>query len=247
MKSLCSFALSLPLLAFFSCILLSIVKDFDNANRTHCGVDNILPSISASISSFYPQTTLWRLCIGIDSFPRYLIAFIYYNKYYINKTSKLKNECTYKILIKISFVFHFIELTALLLLTYISSTEIFVIHMLSFIIFIFSSTVYMALTILSYRWLQQPLGLEASVSHREAKSKDYKTRMFTFYVSSFLISLCFYIRHNLYCEPYVYSLFSFFEYLTVLANIGYHSIIFYDLSLFTNDFRISFLELNKID
>ena len=72
-------------------------------------------------------------------------------------------------------------------------------------------------------------------------------RMFTFYVSSFLISLCFYIRHNLYCEPYVYSLFSFFEYLTVLANIGYHSIIFYDLSLFTNDFRISFLELNKID
>ena len=37
--------------------------------------------------------------------------------------------------------------------------------------------------------------------------------MVIFYVGSFLISLCFYIRHNLYCEPYVYSLFSFFEYL----------------------------------
>lgn len=239
----------MPLLAFFSCIFLSIIKDFDDANRTHCGVNNILPSISASISSFYPQTTLWRLCIGIDSFPRYLIAFIYYNKYYINKTNTLKNEFSYKILINISFVFHFIELTALLLLTYVSSTEIFLIHMLSFIIFIFSSTVYMALTIFSYSWLQsqEHLGLDASVTHREAKSKRYKIRMLIFYVVSFLISLFFYIRHNLYCEPYVYSLFSFFEYLTVLANIGFHSIIFYDLNLFSNDFRISFLEWNKKD
>lgn len=256
-KSLCSFALFLPLFAFFGCILISIIKDFEHANSTHCGVDNILPSISASISSFMPQSQIWRLCIGIDSFPRYLIGFIYFNKYYYSKLDNNNNnnnrynkqQKIYKILIIMGFIFHFIELTALLLLTYIGSIEFFFLHMISFILFLISSTLYMIFTLWSYYWIDSiKIDLFAlNSTNRDLKSFKYKIRIFIFYIFSFLFSFYFYIRHNSLCEPYVYSIFAFFEYLTVLANIIYHSLIFYDLQLFDSNFKISFIEFNKND
>ncbi|RNA21308.1 post-GPI attachment to s factor 2 isoform X3, partial [Brachionus plicatilis] len=146
-KHLCYFGLCLPLGAFFLCIFVSIVKDFDEANETHCGVFNFLPSISACISTFYPQSTLWRLCIGIDSFPRYLISFVYYKKYYKVKAQLMKNTNFFILIVKIAFMFHNIELTSLLILTYVSSVEIFFIHMISFVMFLISSSLYMMISI----------------------------------------------------------------------------------------------------
>lgn len=307
LKSLCSLALALPLFAFFSCILISILKDFHMANRTHCGVPNVLPSISASISDFYPQNTLWRLCIGLDSFPRYLIAIIYYNKYYAPRFDQYKHKSAFVIFIKCAFVFHFIELTSLLMLTYVSSVEIFTVHMISFVLFLISSSLYMMMTIASYHWprlvnmdaygieqqpndhlsnclltsmpsvtvdeinnnnyLQDDLNRHKSEAEsflprkpaypttsplnvdlsrvKEKLSYQYKLKVFSFYLGSFLISLYFYVRHNRYCEPYIYSFFSFCEYLTVLANIGYHMIIFHDLSLFDSGYKITLLELKR--
>ena len=272
MKSLCSVSLFLPLFAFVSCILLSIVKDFHEANRTHCNVFNVLPSISASISDFYPQNTLWRLCIGLDSFPRYLIAIIYYNRYYSLKADMMKSKRLYKWLVKCGFAFHFVELTSLLMLTYVSSIEIYTVHAISFILFLISSSIYMIITIASYHWPQDRLSfgddevdhlndlnnnqLSSSSSNissnrkavyqrlkaKEATSYKYKLRVFLFYISSFLISLYFFIRHNKHCEPYVYSLFSLFEYLTVLANIAYHMTIFFDMSLFDSGYKITLVE-----
>lgn len=194
--------------------------------------------------------TIWRLFIGIDSFPRYIIALIYFSKYYNCKQDLVKYKSLYRFLTKTALVFHFIELTALLLLTYISSTEIFVLHKLSFVLFLASSTIYMILIITSYYCLHKPDETYANHSQaisRELKSKKYKINVLTIYLCSFLFSLYFYVRHNLYCEPYVYSFFSLFEYVTVLANIGFHSIIFYDLNLLNSQFKISLIESNKND
>ncbi|CAF0826916.1 unnamed protein product [Brachionus calyciflorus] len=239
-KHLCYFGFSLPLGAFIACIFLSMYKDFESANHTHCQVDNIFPSISACISNFFPQNTLWRLCIGIDSFPRYLIAFIYYNKYYIPKTNRMRKPTIYLYLIKLGFLFHIIELTSLLILTYVSSVEIFFIHMISFVIFLITSSFYMILTIWTYYLQRDDQSKEMSI--REKYSKKLKLWTFLFYLTCFMMSLYFYIRHNTYCEPYIYSLFSLMEYLTVLANIFYHSIIIYDLNLNNNTFKISLIE-----
>lgn len=227
-------------MAFIACILLSIFKDFHLANRTHCNVPNVFPSISSSISSFYPQSFIWRLFIGLDSFPRYFIAYVYYKKYYKPKEQLVRFGAAYHRLVRFIFVIHVIELTALLALTYISSVEMFVAHAASFIIFISASTVYMILTLLTYYWPR-----EALLSKKETRSRQLKTRTFLFYASMCLGSVYFYQRHNAYCEPYVYSMFSLFEYLVVLANIYYHSIIIVDLDLDNISYRVAFLETNE--
>lgn len=237
---LCYFGLSLPLGAFFVCIFLSIFKDFHLANSTHCGVFNFLPSISACIGDFYPQNTIWRLCIGIDSFPRYLISFVYYKKYYKPKGQLMKNAKLYFLIIKCAFILHNIELTSLLVLTYVSSVEIFFIHMISFVLFLLTSSLYMLICIGTFYWPREKAFIY--LSNQEQKSLRLKLRTFSVYLSCFLFSLYFYIRHNTYCEPFVYSIFSLMEYLTVLANIFYHSIIIHDLNLTRNNFKLTLLE-----
>lgn len=232
--------MSLPLGAFLLCIFLSIFKDFDLANKTHCGVFNFLPSISACISHFYPQNTLWRICIGIDSFPRYLISFVYYKKYYKAKAHLMKNANLYVLVVKTAFIFHNIELTSLLILTYVSSVEIFFIHMISFIMFLLTSSFYMLICIGTFYWPREKNSNFLTI--QEKKSLNLKIITFFVYLSCFLFSLYFYIRHNRYCEPFVYSLFSLMEYLTVLANIFYHSIILHDLNLSKNTFKLTLLE-----
>lgn len=42
-------------------------------------------------------------------------------------------------------------------------------------------------------------------------------------------ALYLYDRHNRYCEPGVYSAFSFLEYIVIVANIIYHLQAYYDL------------------
>lgn len=45
-----------------------------------------------------------------------------------------------------------------------------------------------------------------------------------------VIALYLYDRHNRYCEPGVYSMFSFLEYIVIVANVVYHLQAYYDLS-----------------
>ena len=241
LKHICIFALILPLVAFFSCILISLFKDFESANSTHCNVYNILPSISASISKFYPQIAVWRLLIGIDSFPRYFIAYVYFHNYYLPKKEYLKYSYCYEGLIRIAFFIHIIELTSLLLLSYISSVEIFSVHKISFIAFLASSSMYMLLSVLTHFWPTEQPGY-ANRSVKDYKSRQMKLGIIILYIACLIMALYFYIRHNIRCEPYIYSFFSLFEYMTVLTNIAYHSVIFYDMSLFKKEYRISMLE-----
>lgn len=42
-------------------------------------------------------------------------------------------------------------------------------------------------------------------------------------------ALYLYDRHNRYCEPGIYSAFSFLEYIVIIANIVYHLQAYYDL------------------
>ncbi len=259
MKYICLFAITLPLLAFISCIVISLVKDFELANQTHCRVKNWLPSISASISKFYPQIFIWRLFIGIDSFPRYLIAFIYFKKYYASKIDQVKHTHLYTILIRLAFLSHLIELTSLLLLSYVSSVEIFSVHKISFVVFVASSLLYMLLTVLTHFWPIQKkhenvygliLSDRNSQTRRNSfladqvnfKSRQLKLALLISYIFFLLAALYFYIRHNLQCEPNIYSIFALFEYLMVLTNIAYHSMIFYDMNLFKKGYNISMFE-----
>jgi hypothetical protein len=97
----------LPLFGFIYCIIWSLLYNFHSSTSTHCGVNNYLPSISSAIGSFSPQKYVWRLSIALHSTPRYLLAFLYFIKF---KSLTI-------------LLFNTIEITSLVGLTFISSTE----------------------------------------------------------------------------------------------------------------------------
>lgn len=100
----------LPLSAFIFCTIWSLLFNFKETTSTHCQVNNYLPSISASVGAFGPQKYIWRVSIGLHSAPRYGVAFMYY----------LLKHGSFVI-----FISNVLEITFLLGLTFISSTENF--------------------------------------------------------------------------------------------------------------------------
>uniref|UniRef100_A0A915D539 CWH43-like N-terminal domain-containing protein n=1 Tax=Ditylenchus dipsaci TaxID=166011 RepID=A0A915D539_9BILA len=54
----------LPFSALIICIVLSLFLHWDEATRTHCNVNNWLPSVSAAVASYSPERYIWRLFIG---------------------------------------------------------------------------------------------------------------------------------------------------------------------------------------
>ncbi|CAF3401936.1 unnamed protein product [Rotaria socialis] len=221
MRHFLLFAYSLPCFALFSCVGLSLLKDFEKSTRTHCNVFNFLPSISASIGDCEPQRYIWRLCFALDSVPRYAIAFLQLRRL-LNRHHIALQEI-YPLVQITNSAIHILELTFLLLLTYISSNEIKWIHECSFIGFMICSLVHMLLTVLiDYFW---PRTINYRVNDQEKLTRGKRLKWFLVNIMSFFISLYFYFRHNDYCEPNIYSMYCLFEYFVVLTNIAYHAVV----------------------
>ena len=62
----------------------------------------------------------------------------------------------------------------------------------------------------------------------EVTGQNLKKRMVQANCGCVLIAMYLYYRHNRYCEPGMYSIFSIFEYGVVLTNMGYHWTSYYD-------------------
>jgi hypothetical protein len=73
-KSIVYIVAGLPTFALFICVVLSIVLHWDEATRTHCGVSNWLPSLSAAVADYSPERYIWRLFIALHGTPRLAIA-----------------------------------------------------------------------------------------------------------------------------------------------------------------------------
>ena len=110
------------------------------------------------------------------------------------------------------------ENMALLVLSFAPSKEDFRLHQAAFITFILCSQGYMFLSF--HLW--------SKVKDKCVKGHTYKTRTLKLNLAFVVMSLYFYWRHNAYCEPGVYSLFSICEYGIVLTNIVFHSASYFD-------------------
>ncbi|XP_047477961.1 LOW QUALITY PROTEIN: post-GPI attachment to proteins factor 2-like [Penaeus chinensis] len=219
LRRLAVVTVSLPFGAFFLCIYLSLRHNFDLSTATHCGVPNYLPSISSAIGEFVPQRYIWRAAIAVHSAPRFLIAAMYNS--FMNRI--LPNIKFYRNAVKVTTALNVIENIALLGLSFVSSKENYDIHKMYFIIFMVCSELYMVLTCLLLRDHKRRL-----TTPMEQLAYKKKKQLMTANLTSFFIALYFFYRHNTYCEPGMYSVFAFLEYIVVLTNMGFHMAAYYD-------------------
>ncbi|KAG8037777.1 hypothetical protein G9C98_005988 [Cotesia typhae] len=94
---------------------------------------------------------------------------------------------------------------------------LFTFHKLSFITFLLMSFVHMMVaTYICKNCRSTPR------DPSESKSSVLKVRAMFLNVISILSACYFFWRHNRYCEPFVYSMFAFSEYMVVMTNMLFH-------------------------
>lgn len=213
----------LPFTALLLCISLSLALHLEQATRTHCGVANYLPSISAAIASFSPEKYIWRFFIALHSAPRLLAAFAYRGLLLTSPLRPLGDRIWFEIGCHVACTINIAEIFFLLLLTSVSSTENYLAHKVSFLGFTICSMAYMFLATALFQYS----GRRRTSSLGE-RSLQYKVLMCVLSSLSLLAAVYFFYRHNAYCEPVVYTLFALSEYSLVVSNILFHCTLSFD-------------------
>ncbi|XP_055531906.1 post-GPI attachment to proteins factor 2-like [Wyeomyia smithii] len=207
-----------PVLGFLFCVVWSLLYNFDQANSTHCMVYNFLPSLSAAIGNYQPQRFVWQFSVLIHALPRYAIAFLY-KDFHVGLLRKRRKELAY-----VACFLNITELSSLVGLTMWTSVSNYEVHKFCFSTFVIVSMLYMVVLIVINRATREGDMMTAS----ERKSIKFKKRLFLANLLSILLAVYFFVRHNTYCEPGVYSLFALSEYVFVYSNIGFHMTAYWD-------------------
>uniref|UniRef100_A0A915PRG8 39S ribosomal protein L16, mitochondrial n=1 Tax=Setaria digitata TaxID=48799 RepID=A0A915PRG8_9BILA len=156
----------LPFSALCLCISLSLALHLDESTRTHCGVVNYLPSISAAVASFSPERYIWRFFVALHSAPRIVAALAFKNFLLTSPLRPLNDRIWFELACQIACFVNIAESLFLLLLTTASSTESHAIHKISFLGFGLCSILYMlsATSLLQYSGRRRTSSLDSTTA-----------------------------------------------------------------------------------
>ena len=219
----------LPLTALSTCLLWATIADFEKATWTHCEVAQFAPSISAVVGGPGPWTHLWRAAVGLASTPSLLIACMYRSYY------KERLPLARPALLTLNFVLNLTESLSLVGLTFVSSSDLFELHGIFFLLWGGSSLVSMSLV--AFHLLPR-CGFQARTAG-ERWSAGWKVALARAALVATALAAYFYWRHNELCEPYMYSMFALSEYSLVLCIIGQHALAAADLGHLTLAARLA--------
>jgi hypothetical protein len=113
---------------------------------------NVLPSISAAVGDVSPQKHIFRASIGLHCPVVYLIAFCYYQYF-----KSMQLSTAYRRLNFITLVTRWVEISALLSLAVVSSTENHSAHEKFFITFVVASYLEMMMLMVMLGWSRKRL------------------------------------------------------------------------------------------
>ena len=211
----------LPFGAFIFCVIHALHSNYKATTLVFCGdghAFNYLPSLSAAIGDFSFSKSIWIFCVTLHAPPRFLYAYMYlqYLKTIIHKR--------YMFWVNLAFFLNVIENISLLGLSYISSKASLPLHALNFVMFLLSSGFYMIIMcILLHRCRNIPCATAL-----EAHSQKVKKILLYIILTAGCGLPYFYIRHNSYCEPGVYTMFALLEYVIVICNMAFHVTAYWD-------------------
>jgi len=210
---------SLPFFAFIFCIVYSFFFHYDLVTKTHCNVWNWAPSISASIGHYAPQRFIWKISIALHSAPRLLFAQMYnaYMYKHLSRSSSVQQ------MLLLCSSFNIAEIFSLLLLSLVPSKDDFGLHKFGFGSFLLFSAAYISSSYVLFSNYRK-----TKLSSMERKSMQWKKNLLTTNFTAIVLALYIYWRHNKYCEPGMYSVFSVLEYTVVITNMMYHSTAYWD-------------------
>jgi len=215
----------LPSSALVLCVFLSLWLHYPASVRTHCGVANWLPSVSAAVASFTPEQHIWRVLVGLHGAPRLCLASAFRNYLVSSPLRPLSAHTWFPYACNAACLLNCAENVFLLLLTSISSTDDHGLHALCFGSFAICALTYMSIA----TWLFHYSGRRRTTSSGE-KSFQWKVLMCIVSYSALICAMYFYYRHNAFCEPGVYTLFALAEYFVVISNIAFHCTLYIDFS-----------------
>jgi len=175
--------------------------NYDKATYTHCEVPELLPSISAVIGGFEVQRFVWTFSVAFTTGPR----LVFCKLQQANLREKFNSKTTW---IKWNLYLNYAEILSLLTLSLVTSEEIFIVHALAFSTFCLTSIFSMILVTFVIR------------DNRNARFKKTLLKLSVLCVFGAVFS---YLRHNEYCEPYVYTMFAVCEYTVVAVNMVWHA------------------------
>lgn len=231
--------LQIPVIAFILCVALSLIQHYGASTATLCRVENFLPSFSSAVGNFQPQRSIWRFAIAVNMFPRMVVALFYlrmnlklaeFRRLVDDSSSSASHSdrrnfftCSdlnysngFHCMPFMAFCFNLLELIGLFVLSFVTSEQNFPVHCFAFCGFVVCSCLYMLLTLCMHSKGQKFL------SREDLTSYTLKKRLCIFYFCALISAAYFYVRHNSYCERYIYSYFALSEYVAIFVNIAYH-------------------------